>query len=129
MCMICDSLYHALINSVLVVCINTTKSNVLICSNYALFENSIIEGNIVRMVFLNLYTKCCCILFKWIFFLDGFICCGAFTEVYIGPFRKMVNKYFGNVIFSTCLIQFDRLKCTFLFDHVHLQYPLLTHFY
>ena len=89
---ICDSLYRALINSVLVVCINSTKINSLICSNYAFFENSSVEGTIFGMIFLNLYTKCFCIFFKCMFCFDGFVCCGAFTEVYIGKFRKWLKN-------------------------------------
>ena len=105
--MICDSLYHTLSNSVLVVRINTTKSNDFICSNYDFFETSIIEGTIVGMVFLKLYTKYFWILFKSMFCLDGLVFCGAFAVVYIGQFRKMVNKYCGNVKFSNCFTSFE----------------------
>ena len=83
----------------MVVCIDTTKINGLIGINCAFLENSGIEGTIVRMVFLNLYTKCCCIFFKCMFCFDGLFFCGAFTELYIGQFIIMVNKYCGDVIF------------------------------
>ena len=104
---ICDSIYHALSNSILMVWINTTKSNGLIFRNYAFFKNLSIEGTIAGMVFLNLYTKCCCIFFKCMFCFDGLVWCGAFTEVYIGQFIKIVNKYCGNVIFSTRFLFFE----------------------
>ena len=97
--MIRDSIYHSLRHSLLVVCINTTKRNGLICGNYDFFENASIKGTIFRMVLLNFYSKCCFILFKYMFCFHGFICCVAFTEIYIGKFRKMIDKYCGNVIF------------------------------
>ena len=89
-------------------CLSTLlKNNVFICKNYAFFENSIIEGTIVGMVFFNLCTKCRCIFFKCVFCFDSFFFCGAYTEVCIVKFRKMVNKYCGNVIFSTCFLSFE----------------------
>ena len=97
---ICDSIYHALSNSIMVVCINTTKSNGFILSKYSLSENSSTEGNIFGMVFLNLYTKCCCKWFKCMFWFDSLILCGAFTEVYKGQFINMVKNILALWYFS-----------------------------
>ena len=76
------------------------------------------------------------------FLFDALVCCGAFTEVYIGKFRKNGQQilwqrdifYLIHLLLELGLvrlekIQFGRLKFTFLVDHVHMQYPLLTHFY
>ena len=64
------------------------------------------------MVFLNIYNKCCSILFKCMFFFDGFVSCGAFSEVYIGqflwyfllvyfPLRTGISPPWGDSIWST----------------------------
>ena len=88
-------------------CVSTPQKKCLICSNHVFFESLSIGGTTLGMVFFNLCNKSCCILFKFVFFFDSFICYGAFTELYISQFRKMVKKYCGNVIFSTYLPSFE----------------------
>ena len=89
MWLICDSLYHALRNSVVVVCINTTNRNGLICGNDDCFENSSIEVTVVSMVLLNFYSKCWCIFSK------SMVCLLNFFKLYDGCITfAMVRFYY-----------------------------------